>query len=120
MRLGYTTPACDFAFTSEELESTVKFLPNLRAAVNAGLPEQAALEALTVTPATFLGLDTSLGTLDPGKAANVVAVDGNLFDDGRVRRHVDRWPALREHGGTEENRGGESRRRHRLLHPVRT
>ncbi len=73
-----------FAFTSEELESTVKFLPNLRAAVNAGLPEQAALEALTVTPATFLGLDASLGTLDPGKAANVVAVDGNLFDDGRV------------------------------------
>ena len=73
-----------FAFISEGLESTDKFLPNLRAAVNAGLPEQAALEALTVTPARFLGLDSSLGTLDPGKAANVVAVDGNLFDDGRV------------------------------------
>ena len=73
-----------FAFTSEGLESTDKFLPNLREAVNAGLPEQAALEALTVTPARFLGLDASLGTLDPGKAANVVAVDGNLFDDGRV------------------------------------
>ena len=73
-----------FAFTSEGLESTAKFLPNLRAAVNAGLPEQAALEALTVTPARFLGLDASLGTLDPGKAANIVAVDGNLFDDGRV------------------------------------
>ena len=73
-----------FAFTSEELESTVKFLPNLRATVKAGLPEQAALEALTVTPATFLGLNASLGTLEPGKVANVVAVDGNLFDDGRV------------------------------------
>ena len=52
--------------------------------MKAGLPEQAALEALTVTPATFLGLDASLGTLDPGKAAHVVAVDGNLFDDGHV------------------------------------
>jgi imidazolonepropionase-like amidohydrolase len=74
-----------FAFTSEGLESTDQFLPNLRAAVNAGLPQQAALEALTVNPARLLGLDASLGSLDVGKAAHVIAVDGDLFaDEGRV------------------------------------
>lgn len=73
-----------FAFTSEELESTGEFLPNLRAAVEAGLPRETALEALTTVPARFLGLEDTLGTLDVGKAANVVAVNGDLFDDGHV------------------------------------
>ncbi len=70
-----------FAFTSEGLEATDKFLPNLRATVDAGLPQQAALEALTLTPARVLGLEASLGSLEVGKAAHVVAVQGDLFGD---------------------------------------
>ena len=74
-----------FAFTSQGIESTDELLQNLRAAVNAGLPEEAALEALTVTPARILGLDANVGTLETGKAAHVVAVEGDLFaEDGRV------------------------------------
>ena len=74
-----------FAFTTHGLKKTESFLPNLRRSVRAGLPEIAALEALTTTPAQFLGLDANLGTLEVGKAAHVVAVEGDLFaDDGAV------------------------------------
>ncbi len=74
-----------FAFTTHGLDKPESFLPNLRSSVRAGLPETAALEALTTTPAQFLGLDANLGTLEVGKAAHVVAVEGDLFaDDGAV------------------------------------
>ncbi len=74
-----------FAFTSHGLEKTSNFLPNLRAVVRAGLPEDVALEALTRTPAEWLGVDAILGSLEVGKAAHVVAVEGDLFDDdGKV------------------------------------
>lgn len=74
-----------FAFATHGLDKAESFLPNLRRSVRAGLPETAALEALTTTPAQFLGLDANLGTLEVGKAAHVVAVAGDLFaDDGAV------------------------------------
>ena len=74
-----------FAFATHGLDKAASFLPNLRRSVRAGLPEAAALEALTTTPAQFLGLDANLGTLEVGKAAHVVAVEGDLFaDDGAV------------------------------------
>jgi imidazolonepropionase-like amidohydrolase len=45
------------------------------------LTEEAALKALTVQPARYLGLERSLGTLEPGKIANVVLVKGGIFDE---------------------------------------
>jgi len=71
-----------FAFTSHGLDKPASFLTNLRKVVAAGLPEDVALAALTSTPAEWLGLDANLGSLDVGKAAHVVAVEGDLFDDG--------------------------------------
>lgn len=71
-----------FAFTSHGLEKAGDFLSGLRAAVDAGLPEDAALEAITRTPAEWLGVDAMLGSLEVGKAAHVVAVEGDLFDVG--------------------------------------
>jgi hypothetical protein len=47
----------------------------------AGLPEEVALAALTTVPAELLGVERSLGTLEPGKIANLVVSDGALFDD---------------------------------------
>ncbi len=74
-----------FAFATHGLDKAESFLPNLRRSVRAGLPETAALEALTTTPAEFLGLEANLGTLEVGKAAHIVAVEGDLFaDDGTV------------------------------------
>jgi imidazolonepropionase-like amidohydrolase len=63
-----------------------KFLANLRAAIDAGLDPAAALAAMTTTPAALLGIDRTLGTIEPGKAAHLVVADGGPFDPApRVR-----------------------------------
>jgi imidazolonepropionase-like amidohydrolase len=57
-------------------------LRNVRTAIKAGLSKDAALRALTVQPARYLGVDQTLGTLEPGKIANIVLVKGEIFDEG--------------------------------------
>lgn len=47
-----------------------------------GLPRAAALEALTVRPATLLGLDKTHGTIEPGKSADVLIFTGDPLDPG--------------------------------------
>lgn len=53
---------------------------NLERTIACGLAPEQALAALTTTPAELLGVADQLGTLEPGKLANVVAVAGDLFD----------------------------------------
>ncbi|MDX1389004.1 MAG: amidohydrolase family protein [Acidobacteriota bacterium] len=77
----------EFAFTTSGLSSLAAFGKNVRRVIERGLPEEAALAALTTVPARILGIDSVAGTLDPGKIANVVVADGPLFaDDTEVRR----------------------------------
>jgi hypothetical protein len=45
--------------------------------VRAGLPPMAALQAATREPARFLGMADTLGTVEPGKVADLVLLDGN-------------------------------------------
>ena len=61
---------------------------NLRRMVAAGLSQDAALAALTTAPAELLGLGRELGTVEAGKLANLVLVDGPLFSDSTAIRHV--------------------------------
>ncbi|HUH12100.1 MAG TPA: amidohydrolase family protein [Longimicrobiales bacterium] len=76
----------EFSLTADGLEDADDFLPNLRRAVHRGLARDAALAALTTRPARLLGIERTHGTLETGKAANVVVVEGDLFDDdARVR-----------------------------------
>jgi imidazolonepropionase-like amidohydrolase len=69
----------EFAITSDGLTSMNSFLPNLRAAVARGLSSDAALAALTTTPARYLGIDKTHGTIAAGKVANLVVAKGDLF-----------------------------------------
>jgi imidazolonepropionase-like amidohydrolase len=48
-------------------------------AVRGGLPEQAALEAITIVPARTLGVDHRVGTLEVGKDCDLIVTDGDLF-----------------------------------------
>jgi len=49
--------------------------------VRNGIPAGAVLEAATVIPARMLGLSDRLGTLEPGKAADLIAVTKSPLDD---------------------------------------
>lgn len=69
----------EFAITSDGLTSLTNFLPNLRVAVARGLSSDAALAALTTTPARYLGIEKTHGTIAAGKVANLVVAKGDLF-----------------------------------------
>jgi imidazolonepropionase-like amidohydrolase len=68
-----------FALTTEGLAAVSELPANLRRALERGLPFAAALAALTTEPARMLGVGDQLGTLEPGKIANLILADGELF-----------------------------------------
>ncbi len=53
----------------------------LKRAVDAGLTEAAAVRALTLTPAEIYGVADRVGSIAPGKIANLLVVKGSLFDE---------------------------------------
>lgn len=61
---------------------------NLRDMIDAGLPEDAALAALTIDSARLLGIDRSTGTVEEGKMANLVVSKGSYFDPENPVRYV--------------------------------
>jgi imidazolonepropionase-like amidohydrolase len=69
------------AFTSGGV-SMADFLGNVRKAVTDGMPRDAALRALTLTPAELYGVADRLGSIETGKIANLTLVRGDLFDAG--------------------------------------
>lgn len=59
----------------------VRDLPfNAGFAVAYGMDRQAALEAITITPARMMGLGDQLGSLEVGKVANLFVCDGDPFE----------------------------------------
>jgi imidazolonepropionase-like amidohydrolase len=75
-------------------------------AVANGMPYDAALAAITINPARMFGLGARLGSLEPGKAADVVIWDGDplevtsrpiaVFIDGRAMSMETRQTKLRD------------------------
>ena len=71
------------AFTTEKLEKPDKeFWSRLRLSVRRGLSKDAALAALTSTPAEMFGVADRMGTIAPGRMANLVIASGDLFQRG--------------------------------------
>ncbi len=87
-----------FAITADGLASLDDFLPNLRTAVARGLTPTDALAALTTTPAEWLGLSRTHGTIAAGKVANLVVSEGDLFTEDATVRDV--WVQGRVYGVT--------------------
>ena len=67
------------ALTSAQLKDAGTFLAQTRKAIERGLSSDAALTALTMTPAKMLGLEKQYGTLEQGKVANFIITDGDFF-----------------------------------------
>lgn len=70
-----------FCLTTSDLRTPSLFWPALRKAIEYGLSEKLALEALTRTPATLLGVYDKVGSLEPGKLANFLITSGPLFGE---------------------------------------
>lgn len=73
-----------FALTTAGLRNKADFWANLRKAIESGLSEQKALEALTTVPAKLIHAEDILGTLQKGRVANFLITSGNLFSADNV------------------------------------
>ena len=78
-----------FALTVSGLKDISQFMPNLKKAIQNGLSEEKALEALTTTPASLLGVSSAVGSLEAGKLANFLITTGPIFADKTVL--VENW-----------------------------
>ena len=56
--------------------------------VESGLSPLQALQSATLTPARFLGQEADLGSVEVGKLADLVVLDGNPLDDIRNTRRI--------------------------------
>jgi imidazolonepropionase-like amidohydrolase len=77
-----------FAFHSGGVREPADFVRNAAKVVKAGLSPNAAIKALTINAATMAGAGDRLGSLEKGKIANVIATDGDLFDEKTKVKHV--------------------------------
>lgn len=73
-----------FCLTASDMRDTKQFMTNLRKAIEYGLSEGKAFEALTKTPATILGVYDKVGSLDAGKLANFLVTSGPVFNEKTV------------------------------------
>ncbi|CAM3342063.1 amidohydrolase family protein [Rhodothermus bifroesti] len=76
-----------FGFSTRDVEPK-KIAAHLRTMGKHGLSEEAALAALTIDAARLLGIDQAVGTVEPGKLANLVITDGPLFNEKTRIRYV--------------------------------
>jgi hypothetical protein len=77
-----------FAFSSGGYDN-VRLIPFQAAmAVAWGLDRQKALEALTINPARIFGADKGLGSLETGKLANLIIVNGDPLELRSRIQHV--------------------------------
>ncbi|MFI6284907.1 amidohydrolase family protein [Streptomyces sp. NPDC051018] len=64
-------------------------LDELTALVAAGLTPAETLVAATSGSARAVGLHDELGTIEPGKRADVVVVDGDIFDFSKLKQNIE-------------------------------
>ncbi len=74
----------NFCLTAADLTNVTEFMANLRKAIEYGLTEPRALDALTKTPASLLGMYDKIGSLDAGKIANFLITSGPVFAEKTV------------------------------------
>ncbi len=73
-----------FCLTAADLKDPKQFLPNVRKAFDYGLTEAKAIESLTKTPATLVGIYDKVGSLDAGKLANFLITTGPVFNEKTI------------------------------------
>lgn len=77
-----------FAFYDGGVAAPKDVLKNAKKSIDAGLPAEAALRALTLSPAEIYGVADRIGSIEAGKIANLVATDGDLFEEKTKIKYV--------------------------------
>ncbi|MGH9774684.1 MAG: amidohydrolase family protein [Candidatus Acidiferrales bacterium] len=83
---SYTAPGelaaagIPIAFASFDVAFSRRLPQQAGTAVAYGLPYEEALKAVTVNAAKMLSVDSELGTIEPGKMANIVVTNGDLLE----------------------------------------
>jgi len=88
-----------FAFYSGNLPGPKEIFKSVKRAADAGLASDAALRAFTLGAADILGVSDRLGSIEPGKIANLVVTDGDIFNEKTKVKHVfvdGRWFQVHE------------------------
>src|SRR6267142_7178974 len=68
-----------FAFYSGGITTPKDIVKAAKKSIDAGLAPDAAVRALTLSPAEIFGVADRLGSIENGKIANLVVADGDLF-----------------------------------------
>ena len=78
-----------FAISTGDSGAHVRDLPfNAGMAAAYGLPKAEALKSVTLYPAQILGVADRLGSIEPGKLANLVITDGDMLEARTSVRHL--------------------------------
>jgi imidazolonepropionase-like amidohydrolase len=97
LRFRAETPKCaarlaqagiKFAFQSGGATSIGDFFTNAGKAVEGGLNKDAAVRAMTLSSAEVLGVSDRLGSIEPGKIANLTVIKGDLFGKDRFAPYI--------------------------------
>jgi imidazolonepropionase-like amidohydrolase len=78
-----------FSISVSEMKDTKAFFTNLRKAISAGLSETRALDALTKTPATQIGVYDQVGSIENGKWANFLITTDPIFSSNA--KIIENW-----------------------------
>jgi imidazolonepropionase-like amidohydrolase len=81
----------DFTAADHGVRPGVDLHQELTMLVEAGLTPREAIQCATINPARFLGMQDSLGTIEPGKRADLVLLSADPFDNinnSRTIEHV--------------------------------
>lgn len=110
----------EVALTTHQLRDLKSFRTALREAINRGLSEDDALEALTTLPARLCGVADQLGIIAPGRRAHLLVVEGSYFDpkariahvwvDGAVHEMDPARPAPKKKNGEGESEVPEKKK----------
>ncbi len=74
----------NFCLSTADLANAADFMPNLRKAIEYGLSETKALEALTKIPAGIVGMYDKIGSIDNGKIASFIITSGPVFAEKTI------------------------------------
>jgi imidazolonepropionase-like amidohydrolase len=97
-----------FGFYSDGLAAPKDIMKSVKRATDAGLTPEAALRAFTLDSADILGLSDRMGSITPGKIANLVVTDGDIFNEKTKVKHVfvdGRWFQIHEEETPPEKPG---------------